>query len=57
MAEPRTIDALVEPLHAAFPEVDRTQIEQDVRALLKGLIAKRLVMAGSEDIGKRQSAS
>jgi hypothetical protein len=57
MAEPRTVDELVNPLHAAFPQVSRTQIEQDVRALLKGLMAKRLVMAGSEETGKRQSAS
>ena len=57
MADPRTIDELVDPLHAAFPGLARTQIEQDVRALLKGLIAKRLVMAGSEEIEERQGAS
>lgn len=57
MAEPRTIDELVDPLHAAFPEVARTHIEQDVRALLKGLVAKRLVMAGPEEVRECQSAS
>ncbi|MDH3594244.1 MAG: PqqD family protein [Rhodospirillales bacterium] len=57
MIQPKTIDELVDPLHAAFPQIARTQIEQDVRALLKGLIAKRLVLAGPEDIRGRQSAS
>lgn len=46
MAAPSTIDQLVDPLHAAFPEVAHAQIEQDVRALLDVLIAKRLVVVG-----------
>ncbi len=46
MAEPSSLDQLVDPLHAAFPEVPRTQIEQDVCNLLDVLIAKRLVIVG-----------
>jgi hypothetical protein len=57
MAEPKTIDELVDPLHAAFPHVARTQIEQDVRDLLKDLMAKRLVFTGSEERGMRRSVS
>jgi hypothetical protein len=49
MAEPSTLNQLVDPLHAAFPQVPRAQIEQDVRALLDVLIAKRLVVAGRND--------
>ena len=50
MAAPSTLDQLVDPLDAAFPAVARAQIEQDVRALLDVLIAKRLVV-----VGRRQS--
>lgn len=48
MAEPSTLNQLVDPLHTAFPQVAREQIEQDVRNLLEILIAKRLVLAGSD---------
>jgi hypothetical protein len=48
MVEPSTLDELVEPLHAAFPQIPRTQIEHDVRRLLDVLIAKRLVIAGHD---------
>jgi hypothetical protein len=46
MAEPSTLDQLVDPLHAAFPQVPRAQIKRDVQALLDVLIDKRLVVAG-----------
>ena len=46
MAEPSTLDQLVDPLHAAFPQVPRAQIEQDIRTLLDVLNTKGLVVAG-----------
>ncbi len=49
MAEPSTLGQLVDPLHAAFPEVPRAQIEQDVRKLLDVLVAKRLVITGRSE--------
>ncbi len=49
MAEPSTLGQLVDPLHAAFPEVPRAQIEQDVSKLLDVLVAKRLVITGRNE--------
>jgi hypothetical protein len=56
MAEPKTVEELVDPLHAAFPDVPRGQIERDVRALLGSLEAKQLVLTGSEEIAEREDA-
>jgi hypothetical protein len=45
LGERTTADDAIEVLRAAFPAVDRRQIERDVTALLADLSANRLVVA------------
>lgn len=46
LAEPVTIGEIVELLVDAFPEVDRAQVESDVRKLVRALRSKNLVLRG-----------
>ncbi len=48
LASPQTAGQIVELLHAAFPETDVNRIEQDVRALLDDLKARKLVFFGED---------
>ncbi len=43
LEEPTTVADMTEALHAAFPDVPGAQIEDDVRILIAGLMAKGLV--------------
>lgn len=51
LAEPITTEKIVELLLKAFPEIDRTQVENDVRKLIKTLRAKNLVLRGPRRVG------
>jgi len=49
LAKPLTAGQIVGLLHAAFPEADLKQIEQDVGALLDKLTARGLVLYGDDN--------
>lgn len=42
-AEPTTLAEAIETLCGAFPDVDEQEVEDDLRALLADLLARRLV--------------
>jgi hypothetical protein len=46
LAEPMTLDAMVELLLVAFPEASREQVENDVGSLIDSLMSKKLLITG-----------
>jgi len=46
LAEPMTLDAMVELLLVAFPEASREQVESDVGSLIDSLMSRKLLITG-----------
>lgn len=57
LAEPTTVEDMVELLQVAFPQVSRDQVEKDVGALVSSLESKNLIIAGANPDEERQSTS
>jgi hypothetical protein len=46
LAEPMTLDEMIELILTAFPEVNRVQVENDVGTLIESLMSKQLIVNG-----------
>lgn len=57
LAEPTTIDEIIELLLVAFPEVSRDQFEADVGVLVNSLKSKNLLVAGPNSEEAQQSTA
>jgi len=57
LAEPTTIDEMIELLLVAFPEVSRDQVEADVGELVNSLKSKNLLITGPNPENARQSTA
>ena len=57
LAEPMTLDEMVELLLIAFPEASRDQVESDVDTLIKSLMSRKLLIAGPQLDEVKQSTA
>ena len=56
LAEPITIEQIIELLLVAFPEAEAGQVERDVRKLIRTLNSKKLLVEGPGHAGSSDSA-
>jgi len=57
LAEPMTLNEMVELLLVAFPEASRDQVESDVDTLIKSLMSRKLLIAGPQPDEVKQSTA
>ena len=57
LAEPTTLEEMVELLLVAFPETGRDQVENDLGILINSLVSKNLIIAGSDLVKANQSTT